>query len=226
MQPAAEDPEVVVEVGPGGRWVAEYYPHDSADELPEGGLRISLRTPEPASLRRLALRLGRDGRIVSPQDSPTVPAGRPVRRWRPTRGRGGGIERAGRVAERGCERVGDDSAPGHDGGVRVRRDENVAPVVFRAGCPDCRARFELAASALRLAIGATSRTTFYSFTCPECGAAVRKPAGERIVELLTGGGVRTLRLHVWARIRSRTAAPTPMRGCPAARAGRAGPRRG
>ena len=33
------------------------------------------------------------------------------------------------------------------------------------------------------------------FACPECGTAVRKPAGERIVELLTGGGVRTLRLH-------------------------------
>ncbi|MET7274141.1 hypothetical protein ABZS59_23550 [Streptomyces flaveolus] len=71
----------------------------------------------------------------------------------------------------------------------------VSPVVFRACCPDCRGRFELAAGALRLAIGATSRTTFYSFTCPECGSAVRKPAGERIVELLTGGGVRTLRLH-------------------------------
>jgi hypothetical protein len=71
----------------------------------------------------------------------------------------------------------------------------VADVVFRAGCPDFLARFELGASALRLAIGATSKTTFYSFTCPECGASVRKPAGERIVELLTGGGVRTLRLH-------------------------------
>ncbi|WP_159766404.1 helix-turn-helix transcriptional regulator [Streptomyces sp. HM190] len=68
VQPAAEDPEVVVEVGPGGRWVAEYYPHDSAEELPDGGLRITLRTPDPASLRRLALRLGPDGRIVSPRD--------------------------------------------------------------------------------------------------------------------------------------------------------------
>ncbi|MFI5804110.1 helix-turn-helix transcriptional regulator [Streptomyces sp. NPDC051561] len=66
VQPAAEDPEVVVEVGPGGRWVAEYYPHDSAEELPDGGLRVTLRTPDPASLRRLALRLGREGRIVSP----------------------------------------------------------------------------------------------------------------------------------------------------------------
>ncbi|MFD5896173.1 helix-turn-helix transcriptional regulator [Streptomyces sp. NPDC060366] len=68
VQPSADDPEVVVEVGPGGRWVAEYYPHDSAEELPDGGLRITLRTPAPASLRRLALRLGRDGRIVSPPE--------------------------------------------------------------------------------------------------------------------------------------------------------------
>ncbi|MFI6349388.1 helix-turn-helix transcriptional regulator [Streptomyces sp. NPDC050560] len=68
VQPAAEDPEVVVEVGPGGRWVAEYYPHDLAEELPDGGLRITLRTPEPASLRRLALRLGSDGRIIAPRE--------------------------------------------------------------------------------------------------------------------------------------------------------------
>ncbi|MEU3775010.1 WYL domain-containing protein [Streptomyces sp. NPDC032472] len=68
VQPAAEDPEVVVEVGPAGRWVAEYYPHDSAEELPDGGLRITLRSPDPASLRRLALRLGRDGRIVAPAE--------------------------------------------------------------------------------------------------------------------------------------------------------------
>ncbi|MFF3290040.1 hypothetical protein [Streptomyces sp. NPDC003023] len=71
----------------------------------------------------------------------------------------------------------------------------VGPVLFKASCPDCRAGFELSAGALRLAIGGSRRTTFYSFTCPECGTAVRKPAGERIVELLTGGGVRTLRLH-------------------------------
>jgi proteasome accessory factor C len=67
VQPAGDDPEVVIEVGPGGRWVAEYYPHDSAEELPDGGLRITLRTPDPGSLRRLALRLGRDGRIVAPR---------------------------------------------------------------------------------------------------------------------------------------------------------------
>ncbi|MFH8368243.1 helix-turn-helix transcriptional regulator [Streptomyces sp. NPDC018031] len=66
VQTAAEDPEVIIEVGPGGRWVAEYYPHEEAEELGDGGLRITLRTSDPGSLRRLALRLGRDGRIVSP----------------------------------------------------------------------------------------------------------------------------------------------------------------
>ncbi|MFT2017142.1 helix-turn-helix transcriptional regulator [Streptomyces sp. 796.1] len=66
VQPAAEDPEVVIEVTPAGRWVAEYYPHDDAEELADGGLRITLRTPDPGSLRRLALRLGKDGRIVAP----------------------------------------------------------------------------------------------------------------------------------------------------------------
>ncbi|MFI2212742.1 helix-turn-helix transcriptional regulator [Streptomyces sp. NPDC020141] len=68
VQPAADDPEVVVEVGPAGRWVAEYYPHDSAEELPDGGLRITLRTPSPVLLRRLALRLGQDGRVVAPAE--------------------------------------------------------------------------------------------------------------------------------------------------------------
>ncbi|MEU5211318.1 hypothetical protein [Streptomyces sp. NPDC020742] len=71
-----------------------------------------------------------------------------------------------------------------------------ARVLFKAACPDCRGCFELASDAFRLAIGASSRTTFYSFTCPDCRRAVRRPAGERIVELLTGGGVRTLRLHL------------------------------
>ena len=86
-------------------------------------------------------------------------------------------------------------APGMSVATAFAGMRSVAPVVFRAGCPDCRGRFELGASALRLAVGASSRTTFYSFTCPECGAVVRKPAGERIIELLTDGGVRTLRLH-------------------------------
>jgi ribosomal protein S27E len=85
--------------------------------------------------------------------------------------------------------------------VMPEMSASAAPVLFKAACPDCRNSFELPAAALRLTIGGSHKTTFYSFTCPECGTAVRKPAGERIVELLTGGGVRTLRLHTtrWTR---------------------------
>ena len=35
-------------------------------DLPDGRLRIGLRTPDTAWLRRLALRLGEDARVVSP----------------------------------------------------------------------------------------------------------------------------------------------------------------
>ncbi len=70
------------------------------------------------------------------------------------------------------------------------------PTRFRASCPDCRSTSELGAEAFRLALGVSSERTFYSFTCPSCGAAVRKRAGERIVAALSGAGVRTMRLHL------------------------------
>lgn len=82
------------------------------------------------------------------------------------------------------------AAPGHRPGPAP----GGGPALFRAGCPHCRAYFELTAADLRLAIGASQRTTFYGFTCPECGEPVRKPAGDRIVELLTSGGVAAMRL--------------------------------
>ncbi|WP_165988551.1 YafY family protein [Streptomyces sp. YIM 98790] len=68
VQPSPDDPEVVIEVGLGGRWITEYYPYDAAEELPDGGLRVTLRTPDPHTLRRLVLRLGPDGRVVEPAE--------------------------------------------------------------------------------------------------------------------------------------------------------------
>lgn len=70
-----------------------------------------------------------------------------------------------------------------------------APTRFKASCSDCRATSELAAEAFRLALGGSAERSFYSFTCPSCGASVRKRAGERIVEALSGAGVRTMRLY-------------------------------
>ena len=55
-----------LELGPAARWVAEYYPCESMTELGDGRLRIGLRTPDTTWIRRLALRLGEDARVVSP----------------------------------------------------------------------------------------------------------------------------------------------------------------
>lgn len=65
---------------------------------------------------------------------------------------------------------------------------------FKVYCSDCQEKVELGAAAIRLALGASRERTFYSFTCPACGAAVRKLAGEKIVAALTGAGVSTMRL--------------------------------
>jgi proteasome accessory factor C len=57
---------VELELAPAGRWVAEYYRCDSVTELPDGWLRIALRTPDTTGVRRHALRLGEDARVLSP----------------------------------------------------------------------------------------------------------------------------------------------------------------
>lgn len=65
--------------------------------------------------------------------------------------------------------------------------------VFKAGCPNCGARVQLHSGELRLVVG---RRSFYAFTCSNCGEGARRPAGDRIVELLTRQGVPVMRLHV------------------------------
>jgi proteasome accessory factor C len=65
---SAADVRVVLELTAAGRWVAEYYPCEQVEELGEGRLEVSLRTPDTEWVRRLALRLGEDGRVVSPPE--------------------------------------------------------------------------------------------------------------------------------------------------------------
>jgi proteasome accessory factor C len=57
---------VELELGPAARWVAEDYPYETLAELGDGRQRIGLRTPDTGWLRRLALRLGEDARVLSP----------------------------------------------------------------------------------------------------------------------------------------------------------------
>jgi proteasome accessory factor C len=68
FRPSPDDVEVVLELSPLGRWVAEYYPCQAVTELGDGRLRVSLRTPDTRWVRRLALRLGEDGRVIAPPD--------------------------------------------------------------------------------------------------------------------------------------------------------------
>jgi len=68
FRPSAADVHVTLEISPAGRWVAEYYPCESAEELADGWLRVRLRTPDVSWVRRLALRLGEDGRVIAPEE--------------------------------------------------------------------------------------------------------------------------------------------------------------
>ena len=66
--PAPEDRQVTLELAPAARWVADYYPHDSAQERADGGLTVTLRARDDAWLRRLALGLAGLGRVIEPAD--------------------------------------------------------------------------------------------------------------------------------------------------------------
>jgi proteasome accessory factor C len=66
FRPSPDDVPVVLELSAAGRWVAEYYPCESVTDLEDGRLRVVLRTPDTGWVRRLALRLGEDGRVISP----------------------------------------------------------------------------------------------------------------------------------------------------------------
>lgn len=62
---------------------------------------------------------------------------------------------------------------------------------FTARCPDC-GLVELTAEQLRLVV--RPGKSFYTFRCPACDEPVRRPAGEKIVELLSGGGVPSMQV--------------------------------
>jgi proteasome accessory factor C len=66
FRPSPSDMQLVLELTPRGRWVAEYYPCEDVTELGDGRLRVTLRTPDGAWARRLALGLGEDGRVMAP----------------------------------------------------------------------------------------------------------------------------------------------------------------
>jgi proteasome accessory factor C len=67
FRPSDQDVQVVLELRPGGHWVAEYYPCENIERSGDD-LRVTLRTPDTRWVRRLALRLGEHARVVAPTE--------------------------------------------------------------------------------------------------------------------------------------------------------------
>ena len=66
FQPSHEDTVVTVALEPAAAWVADFYPCDRVEDLGDGRLVVTLRTRGTAWVRRLALSLGANGRVLSP----------------------------------------------------------------------------------------------------------------------------------------------------------------
>ena len=65
--PRPHDPRVTLDLPSGASWVAESYPVEAVQDLPEGGQRVVLPVSEPAWLERLLLRVGPEARVVGPE---------------------------------------------------------------------------------------------------------------------------------------------------------------
>ncbi|HEX6249521.1 MAG TPA: WYL domain-containing protein [Nocardioidaceae bacterium] len=68
FSPSPTDTLATVLLEPHARWVAEYYPVESAQEAGEGALRVTLRVGDPEWLTRLVLRLGGAARVEQPAE--------------------------------------------------------------------------------------------------------------------------------------------------------------
>ena len=68
FRPSEADVRVELELGAGARWVAESFPCESVTELGEGRLRVVLRTRDTSWVRRRALRLGEEARVIAPPE--------------------------------------------------------------------------------------------------------------------------------------------------------------
>jgi len=67
--------------------------------------------------------------------------------------------------------------------------------IIKATCPSC-GDVELSRDQVRLVVHPVADRSFYRFDCTRCGDAVRKPAGDEVVRLLTMGGVIAERVLV------------------------------
>ena len=66
FRPGPDDLLVTLALRPSAAWVADYHPCESVVESADGSLVVRLRARDTSWVRRLALRLGEQGRVLSP----------------------------------------------------------------------------------------------------------------------------------------------------------------
>ncbi len=66
FQGDSTDTLVTLDLERSARWVVDYYPHESVQELPSGVVRLTLRAADLTWVRRLLWRLGGQARVVEP----------------------------------------------------------------------------------------------------------------------------------------------------------------
>jgi proteasome accessory factor C len=66
--PSPGDQQVVLELDPAAHWIADYYPVDSVEDLPDGRLLVALRVADTRWLRTLVLRQAGAARVLEPDD--------------------------------------------------------------------------------------------------------------------------------------------------------------
>lgn len=64
FRPDADDPRVVLELGPDARWVIEHYPVEAVEEVDGGAVRVTLAVSAEPWLERVLLGLGPRARVV------------------------------------------------------------------------------------------------------------------------------------------------------------------
>jgi proteasome accessory factor C len=68
FEPDEDDRLVTFELDPAGRWVADYHPCEEVTERPDGGVVVRMRARDDDWVRRLALGLAGNGRLVDPPE--------------------------------------------------------------------------------------------------------------------------------------------------------------
>ena len=66
FRPGPDDLLVTLALRPAAAWVADYHPCESVVESADGSLTVRMRARDTAWVRRLALRLGEQGRVLAP----------------------------------------------------------------------------------------------------------------------------------------------------------------